>query len=173
MTPPSKRPKRAKINLSLPRVLNHSSPILNQDIHGFIAIALSPVQWQQYSEAEKRKIIDLFPEAYQSYEKDATGSLLCPVSVDFLWNDRYVKAGVARFKRDLENGCWEEKWQRDARKAMQERKEGNFDDYVKEHAQEQFGGEDTVRRKGHANEDDMDSNSDWGRENGKKRAKEK
>ncbi len=168
MAPPSKRPKRAKMNLSVPRVLSHNSPILNQDIHGFITTALSPVQWQQYTEEEKRKIIDLFPVACRRYHQDATGSLVCPVNIDFLQHDAYIKTGVARFKRDLENGCWEEKWQRDARKAMRERKEGKFDEYLKEHAQEQFGEEAAAENVGQADGDDIDSDSDWGRENGRK-----
>jgi hypothetical protein len=168
MAPPSKRPKHAKIpkiTLSAPRVLNSNTPILSQDIHGFITTALSPAYWSQYSEEEKRKLIDLFPAVYRAYDVDADGKLECPVSIDFLQSDTCVKAGVARFKRDIEAGCWETKWQEQARKATQERKEGKFDEYLRDHAEECFG-EDSVEQ---AEEDASRSGSDWEREHPKKK----
>ena len=141
MAPPSKRLKRAKVALSATRVLNCNTPILTQDIHSFITTALSPAYWSQYSEAEKRKLIDLFPVAYRKYHTDENGKLECPVTMEFLQSDPYVKAGMARFKRDVEAGCWEAKWQEQARTAIQERKEGKFDEYLKEHVEECFGEE--------------------------------
>lgn len=84
---------------------------------------------------------------------------MCPVDLEFLQNDGYVKAGVARFKRDLEAGVWEEKWQRDAHKAMQERKEGKFDQYLKDRAEEQFGDENSHDGDREADGDDPDSGS--------------
>ena len=168
MAPPSKRPKRTKVpklSISAPRVLNADTPILNRDIHGFITTALSPAFWSQYSEEEKRKLIDLFPAKYRHYDVDDNGSLKCPVSTDFIQTDSYVRAGVARFKRDVEAGCWEARWQVQARKAMEERKEGKFDEYLEDHAEECFG-EETA---GDAVEDDDHSESDWEQEHGKKR----
>ena len=164
MAPPSKRLKRAKIALSASRVLNCNTPILTQDIHGFITTALSPAYWSQYSEAEKRKLIDLFPVAYRKYHTDGNGKLECPVTMEFLQSDTYVKAGMARFKRDVEAGCWEAKWQEQARTAMQERKEGKFDEYLKEHAEECFGEEDAGDG---PEEDEEQSESDWEREHKK------
>jgi hypothetical protein len=165
MAPPSKRPKRAKIALSATRVLNYNTPILTQDIHGFITTALSPAYWSQYSETEKRKLIDLFPIAYRKYHTDGNGKLECPVTLEFLQSDTYVKTGVARFKRDVEAGCWEPKWQEQAKMAMQERKEGKFDEYLKEHAEQCFGDE-AAEDGPEANEEQ--SGSDWEREHRKK-----
>lgn len=167
MAPPSKRTKQAKIpkaSLSASKVLNSNTPILSQDIHGFIIATLSPMYWCSYSEQEKRQLIDLFPAAYRSYNVDAQGKLECPVSTEFLQSDTYVKAGVARFKRDVEAGCWEMKWQEQARKAMQERNEGKFDEYLKEHAEDCFG-EDAEHQ---ADEDEVQSGSDWEQEHKKK-----
>ena len=74
--------------------------------------------------------------------EDVDGGLECPVSPAFLQSDAYVRAGVARFKRDVEAGCWEAKWQEQARKARAERQEGQFDEYLKDHAEELFGEDD-------------------------------
>ena len=171
MALPPKRPQRAKfpkIAISAPRVLNSKSPILSQDIHGFLAAALGPEYWSQYSEAEKRKLIDLSPAAYQSYGVDGDGKLECPFSINFLQSDVYLKAGVARFKHNVEAGYWEAKWQEQARKAMQERREGKFDEYLADHAEDCFG-EDTGTP---AEEDEGESGSDWEREHGRQKAKE-
>jgi hypothetical protein len=169
--PPPKRPKRSKIpqsSISPARVLNANSPVIDQDIHGFLTTTLSPVYWPQYTEEEKRRLIDLFPAAYRNYNADADGNLECPVSIDFLQSDPTVKAGVAQFTRHLGNGCWEAKWQAQARKAMQERKEGKFDDYLSEKVEEDFGeaAEDPVE------EDEEPSESDWEQEHRPKEAQQ-
>lgn len=169
MAPPSKRPKRskiAKISLSAPQILNSNTPVIDQDIHRFITTALRPDLWDGYSEVEKRSLISLFPAAYRKYEVDANAKLQCPVSVEFLQSDTYVKAGVARFKRDVKDGYWEAKWQDQARKAMQERKEGKFGEYLRGHAEECFG-EDTADQA--EKDDDGQSESDWEQEHRKKK----
>jgi hypothetical protein len=169
MAPPSKRPKRSKtgkISLSPPQILGSNTPVIGQDIHGFVATALSPALWDGYAEAEKRSLIGLFPGAYRKYNVDADDRLQCPVSIEFLQSDTHLRAGVARFKRDVKDGYWEAKWQDQARKAMQERKEGKFDEYLRDHAEECFG-EDAVDQA--KNDDGGHSESDWEEAHGKKK----
>jgi hypothetical protein len=185
MAPPPKRPKRSKIpksSLSAARVLNANSPVFDQDIHGFITTTLSPVYWSQYTQEEKRRLIDLFPAGYRTYNVEAEGNLECPVSIDFLQSDTNVRASVAQFNRHLGNGCWEAKWQAQARKAMQERNEGRFDEYLREKVEEDFGetAEDQVEegegRSAEAEdpveEDEERSESDWEQEHGTKEAEQ-
>lgn len=146
--PPSKRAKRSRANfaLSAPRILNSDSPILNNDIHAFLVNALSPVQWAQYTDEERRSLVDSFPPAYRRHEVESEGRLECPVTVSFVQNDGYLKAAIARFKRDVELGFWEESWRAQARRAMKDRTEGKFDQYLTEHAEEMFGEEDVENR---------------------------
>jgi hypothetical protein len=172
MAPPTKRPKRSKITkISLPahQILNSNTPVIDQDLHGFITTALSPALWDGYSEAEKRSLINLFPAAHRKYNVDANGNLQCPVSVEFLQSDTYVKAGLARFKRDVKDGYWEAKWQDRARKAMEERREGKFDEYLRDHAEECFGEETADQAE---NDDDGNSESDWEQEHRRKKVAE-
>ena len=62
----------------------------------------------------------------------------CPLSPEFLMGDNYLRAATTRFKNDVEAGCYEAGWQTRAKKAMLERREGAFDDYLQEHAGELF-----------------------------------
>ena len=181
MTPhPSKRAKRAKPALSPSQILKPTSPILNKDIHGFLSTCLSPVKWHEYSEDEKRRFIDLFPPAYRKYSLDTDGRLQCPVDVDFVKNDNYIKTAVASFKRDVESGFWDEKWQEQARKAMKERREGKFDGYLRDHTEELFGETNQSGNgqapgeveNGHRDEHSVASESDGGNERGKRKAEE-
>lgn len=60
-----------------------------------------------------------------------------PISSD-VGTDTYIKRAVARFQRDLGDGYYEKSWQDKARRAHQERMDGKFDEYVKQHAEEVF-----------------------------------
>ena len=167
MGDPLKRLKRAKFPqaaISAPRVLNANSPILTQDLHAFLTTALAPSVWSEYTEAEKRNLIDLLPAAYRNYNVNgADGRLECPVSIAFLQSDAYVRAGVARFKRDVEAGCWEARWQEQARKARAERQEGEFDEFLKDRAEEWFG-EDDGGDAAEGEDEEGQSGSDWERD---------
>lgn len=79
------------------------------------------------------------PPQYRRYEVDGSGNLLCPISVEFVLDDPYVKAATFRFKKDVSEGFYEKGWQNQARKAMQERRDGKFDIYLQEHTEEIFG----------------------------------
>ena len=54
--------------------------------------------------------------------------------------DPFLKRSVSKFKTDVEDGYYDPSWQSKARKAMQERREGQFDEYLKQHVEETFGG---------------------------------
>lgn len=52
---------------------------------------------------------------------------------------------MARFKRDVEAGFYVKKWQEEGKRAMIERVTGQFDDYLKQHAEENFGEMQTIQ----------------------------
>ncbi len=91
------------------------------------------------SEDKKRGLIDAFPPTYRFHNMDETGKLKCPISEEFVENDKIIKRDVARFKRDVEAGFYVKKWQEQGNRAMKERAEGQFDDYIKQHADDNFG----------------------------------
>ncbi|KIW99434.1 uncharacterized protein Z518_11173 [Rhinocladiella mackenziei CBS 650.93] len=137
MSSSAKRPKRNTGPWSSLRILNSTSPILSKDLHGFLVTCISG--WNDnYNEAEKRTIIDSLPPQYRKYELDGGGRLVCPISIDFLLEDAYVKAAIPKFKRDVSDGYYEKGWQNQARKALQERQDGKFDAYLQEHAEQVF-----------------------------------
>ncbi|KAH0828458.1 hypothetical protein AYO21_00405 [Fonsecaea monophora] len=137
----AKRPKRNTGPWSSQRILNSSSPITTTDIHGFLVAAISnwTAEPDSYTEVEKRSIIDTLPPRYRKYELDVEGRLKCPLSVEFMLDDPYIKAAVNKFKRDVSEGYYEKSWQNQARKAMQERRDGKFDSYLQQHTEETFG----------------------------------
>lgn len=79
---------------------------------------------------------------------------------------------MARFKRDVEAGCWAEKWQREARQAMRERRDGKFDEFLREGVEEAFGVEHESGGEGEG-EYDSGSGSDWTRSNRKRQRQKK
>lgn len=138
MSPPKKKPKGNTGPWSSPRILNSTSPIAAKDIHPFLVSCISA--WDDdYDEAQKRVIVDSLPPRYRKYEFDGSGSLICPVSVDFLLEDPYFKRAISKFKANLADGFYEKGWQNQARKAMQERSQGQFDVYLREKAEQEFG----------------------------------
>jgi len=124
------------------RILNSTSPLVTKDldIHAFLVTCISG--WRDnctYSEADRRAIIGSLPPAYRRYDVDDEGHLICPVSVDFMLEDPYVKAATGKFKRAVGAGLYERIWQNQARKAMQERREGGFDEFLHEQTEATFG----------------------------------
>jgi len=54
-------------------------------------------------------------------------------------NDTYIKAAVPKFKQAVAEGFHEQGWQNRARRAVQERQDGDFDEYLEELVEEAFG----------------------------------
>lgn len=130
--------KRAKRNLLVPsNALHTNSPILKEDIQSLFAATI--LTWSSLSEDKKRNLIAVFPSSYRKYETDELGKLKCPISEEFAANDSIIKRDVARFKRDVEAGYYVKRWQEEGKKAMKERVTGQFDDYIKQHAERNFG----------------------------------
>ncbi|EXJ80053.1 hypothetical protein A1O3_08339 [Capronia epimyces CBS 606.96] len=138
MAHPSTRLKRNTGPWSALRILNSTSPIITKDLHAFLVTCISG--WNdRFNEDEKSAIINALPAKYRKYKVDESGNLFCPISVDFVLDDPYVKAAICRFKKDISEGCYEKGWQNQARKAMQERRDGKFDTYLQGHTEEMFG----------------------------------
>lgn len=140
--------------LTTSRTFGPKSPIVNADIQLFLAKCMNTKQWERYTDAEQQSIIASLPLTRQSrFQKDSPSSQseqvqndglprTPPLSAEFCSNDLYLKRAVARFKRDLADGYYEKSWQEKAGKAHRERFQGEFDDYVRQHAEEMFPEED-------------------------------
>ena len=134
----SKKNKGQKRNLLKPsNALQTNSPILKEDIQSLFASTI--LNWSSMSEDKKRNLINVFPPAYRVHDTDHTGKLKCPISGEFAANDSIIRRDVARFKRDVEAGFYVKKWQDEGKRAIKERAEGQFDDYIKRHAEDNFG----------------------------------
>lgn len=121
------------------KILTPSSAIISQsvDVHAFLVTCISG--FDSYTEDEKRNIIESLPPSYRQFNFDAEGKLLCPISTDFVMSDPFLKRSISKFKNDVEEGYYDPAWQTKARKAMEERREGKFDDYLKQYVEELFG----------------------------------
>lgn len=118
-----------------------------------------------YTEEEKRGIIDALPPSYRQYNLDESGKLLCPIAIDFVLSDSFLKRGVSKFKNDVEEGYYDPAWQTRARKAMQERREGKSDEYLKQHVEEMFG-DGTASQQGSSKDSDNANVAEKGGDNG-------
>lgn len=139
----SKPPKRNLLTVS--NAIQTNSPILKEDIQSLLAATVRT--WSSLTEDKKRSLIDNFPPAYRIYHTAESDKLQCPITEDFAANDSIIKRDVARFKRDVEAGFYAKKWQDDGRKAMRERAEGQFDEYIKQHAEDSFGKKQHVQER--------------------------
>ncbi|KAI1614803.1 hypothetical protein EDD37DRAFT_407074 [Exophiala viscosa] len=123
---------------SAARVLNGSSLVVAKNIHAFLVAAISG--WStDYTEAEKRAIIDSLPPRLRQYNEDIYGALVCPLTADMVQNDANIKAAVPKFKQNVAEGFYEQGWQNRARRAMEERQDGRFEEYLEELVEAAFG----------------------------------
>jgi len=130
-----KRPKRNLLTLA--NAFQPKSPILKEDIQLLFATTVS--NWSAMTEEKKQSLINVFPPTYRVYNTDEAGKLTCPITEDFAASDRIIKRDVARFKGDIEAGFYVKKWQEEGKRAMKERAEGQFNDYIRQHAEDSFG----------------------------------
>ena len=107
------------------------------NLQAFLLTCLT--SWPEYTEAQKHQIINSLPPAYQIRSTDPDGNLVCPLSVDFIRDDQYVREGIEKFKRDVSEGYFDPTWRKNAAIAMRERVEGKFDDYLREKVEAEFG----------------------------------
>lgn len=150
---------------SVQRILNGSSPIATKDVHAFLVPAISG--WStDYTEAEKRTIIDSLPPRFRRYDTDATGALVCPITLDFVLDDPFLKSAVSKFKRAVADGFYEQGWQNRARRAMQERQEGRFDEYLQEQVEAAFGEVEGEEEEVVEEEEGDGSDGEWGARKG-------
>lgn len=142
MEPPNKRPKRGNNALSPDRIFNANSPVTteNAEIQAFLSLCMH--NWTDYTEEEKSSIISKLPEKHQLFNHDNEGKLKCPMGPHFLLDDSVIKDQIARFKRDVTDGLYTKTWQEKARKAMEERASGKFDQHLADHVEEMFPTDD-------------------------------
>ncbi|KAK5936992.1 hypothetical protein PMZ80_010741 [Knufia obscura] len=71
-------------------------------------------------------------------EQNGVRNISPPLTPAFCSKDPYLKSSIARFKRDLGDGYYAKTWQDKAKRAHEERMDGKFDEYLREHAEEMF-----------------------------------
>lgn len=151
--PPAQRPTGS---WAPSRVLTKASGVVNADIRAFLSICMTG--WDNYTVDEQREIIDTLPEARRFYiDNPETGKLACPLDAEFLATDTYLKRAISRFKTDVSDGNYTASWQHKARQAMTERSEGRFDEYMKQHTEDLFGGDEGSSTSGLTAEDATES----------------
>lgn len=165
---PASRPKRGPPKPSLAAYT--SSAILKStsllakastDLHAFLLTCLA--SWSEYSEAQKDQIISSLPPTYQIRRTDADGKLECPLSVEFLREDNYLREGIEKFKRDVGEGYFDPTWRKNAAMAMRERGEGRFDEYLRDKVEAEFG--DVVEED--EGQESSQSDTEWGMDTSK------
>lgn len=145
MAPRNPRPKNATARFAADRIFHTGSPIVSSDVQAFVAKCVAG--WDlNYTEDEKMRLIDTMPARYRRYESDGDGRLTCPLPVDLVRQDAFMKAAINKFQKDVQEGYYLKSWQERATKATRERQEGTFDDYLRETAEQRFGrrSDDTV-----------------------------
>lgn len=85
-------------------------------------------------------------------EQDWASYKAPPLEPTFCSEDPYLKRSIARFKRELSDGYYTKVWQDKAKRAHEERMEGNFDDYLADHAEEMFVEEEDLADEAGADE---------------------
>jgi hypothetical protein len=124
------------------RILTRNSGVVTADIRAFLLTCVTG--WDNYTIDEQREIINTLPKSRRFHiENPATGKLTCPLDAGFVANDAHLKRATLRFTDDVAEGHYTPSWQIKARQAMQERAEGRFDEYLKQHAEDRFGGDDS------------------------------
>ena len=150
--PRTKRKAADRDLLSPDRLLKSTSYVLSKDIHGFLRKCMT--DWDAYTEDEKLKIIETLPANYRSLEKDAQGRIKVPLDLHFIRNDPFLKKGVERLRKDIEEGFYESTWQLRGERAMQKRRDGGFEGFIHKTIQEKFG--ESVDERQRHDEDEME-----------------
>jgi hypothetical protein len=141
---PAARPKRGPSKPSptayTSSAILKSTSIITRPTTNLQAFLLTCLNsWSEYTEPQKHQIINSLPTAYQIRNTDSEGNLICPLSMDFIREDLYVREGIEKFKRDVSEGYFDPAWRQNAAIAMRERAEGKFDDYIREKVENEFG----------------------------------
>ena len=136
--PPPSKPTGA---WTASKILTKSSAAVKGDIRAFLLTCVTG--WDSYTAEEQRSIIETLPPARRFFiDNPATGKLACPLEPDFIVNDLHLKRAIARFTDDVSSGHYTTSWQLKARQSMNERVEGRFDEYMKQHTDDRFGGDE-------------------------------
>lgn len=124
------------------KILTRVSGVANKDVRTFLLTCITG--WNNYTAEEQREIINTLPLTRRTYDLDPeTGKLSCPLNADFVVTDAHLKRAVSRFQTDISEGNYTTSWQKKARQAMKERAEGRFDEYVRQHADDRFGDDES------------------------------
>lgn len=174
---PPTRPRRAPPKPSLTTYTSSailkSTSILAKpttDLHAFLLTCLK--SWSDYTEAQKHQIIASLPPTYRIHITDSEGNLECPLSIDFIREDTYLREGIEKFKRDVGEGYFDPTWRKNAGIAMREREEGKFDEYLRDKVDAEFG--EVVPEQQQEEEQELsESDKEWGKGKAKSDGKEK
>lgn len=115
-------------------VCDSNSPLVNIDLY---ALLMKDEAWTSLQKDQQRTLIAMLPNA-PVVEEDEDGNLPNVVKARVERSDAF-KADIRMFKEDLEAGRLEPEWQLMARRAVQRRANGDFDEYERQKRQETWG----------------------------------
>lgn len=157
-------PKPSPTAYTSTAIMKSNSPLTHPktNLHAFLLTCLT--SWSTYTPAERRKVIATLPLTYRTYTTNASGELECPLSIDFINRDTYLKTGIEKFKREVGEGYYEATWRKNAGIASQERDEGKFDEYVQGKAEMDFG---EIADEDEEEQKSSESDKEWGKDTAK------
>ena len=156
-------PKPSPTAYTSTNILKSKSPLAHPtaDLHAFLLACFT--EWPNYTESEKDCLISSLPPAYQTRTTDAAGNLNCPLTIDFVRSDTYIRDGLERFKREVTDGYYDPTWRKNAAVATREREEGKFDEYLQDKVEGDFGEVVAEEKEPESSESDKE----WGKDKAK------
>ncbi|PTU18787.1 hypothetical protein P175DRAFT_0484317 [Aspergillus ochraceoroseus IBT 24754] len=117
-----------------------TSQLIDLDIVRLLAL---PEAWGCLEEDEKKEILNLLPSDVHPnphLPSDGPNAKIPPLPESFLRYSNHWRDGIRNFQLDLQNGRYDPGWLREAEEAIQQRAEGQFDNF-KDREFEEFWGQ--------------------------------
>ncbi|GAB0134546.1 hypothetical protein EsDP_00002911 [Epichloe bromicola] len=131
---PRKTPRKRKTKWDADTILNDPrSPLATADLRSVLS---HPLAWTSLTIQERREVICLFPDVALILDADTDDA-----RPDFqsLMNDDAFRADCAAYVENLAQGRHDPQWLRDAWRAHERRKAGDFDEFLIKRFEEDWG----------------------------------
>ncbi|KAG5918502.1 hypothetical protein E4U42_006823 [Claviceps africana] len=123
--PPRKTPRKRRSKWTADNILTDpSSPLATADLR---SVLTHPLAWTSLTVDERRHVLSLFPDVALILDADTEDAR---PDLESLINDDAFRADCAAYVEDLAQGRHDPQWLRDAWRAHERRKAGEFDDFL-------------------------------------------
>ncbi|KAG5978738.1 hypothetical protein E4U55_006007 [Claviceps digitariae] len=123
--PPRKTPRKPRSKWTADNILtNPKSPLATADLR---SVLTHPLAWTSLTVEERREVLSLFPDValiLDAHTDDARPDF------ESLISDDAFRADCAAYVENLAQGRHDRQWLRDAWRANERRKAGDFDDFL-------------------------------------------